>query len=72
MIASMDSRYKIIAVYIKQNCNKIHLQDLRKIFNNFSTNKHDSLIFKHDKYNIPTDNHTSFEVNLDIVTEIYY
>ena len=58
MIATMDSRYKIIAVYIKKNCNKIHLQDLRKIFDNLSTNERNSLIFTHDKYNIPTDIHT--------------
>ena len=67
----MDSRYKIIAVYIKLNCNKIHLQDLRKTFNNFSTNERNTLIFTHDKYNIPTDILTQFEVNLDIITEIY-
>ena len=58
MIATMDSRYKSIAVYIKLNCNKIHLQDLRKIFDNFSTNERNSLIFTHDKYNIATDIHT--------------
>ena len=58
MIPTMDSRYKIIAVCIKLNCNKIHLQDLRKIFDNFSTNKRNSLIITHDKYNIPTDIHT--------------
>ena len=58
MIATMDSRYKIIAVYIKQNCNKIHVQDLRKIFDNFWTNKRNPLIFTHDKYNIQTDIHT--------------
>ena len=51
----MDSRYKIIAVY---NCNKIHLQNLRKIFDNFTTNERNSLIFTHDKYNIPTDIYT--------------
>ena len=58
MIATMDSRYNIIAVHIKYNCNKIHLQDLRKIFDNFSTHKGNSLIFTHDKYEIPTDKHT--------------
>ena len=67
----MDSRYKIIAVHINLNCNKIHLQDLRKTFNNFSTNKLNSLIFTHDKYNIPTGIHNKFEVNLGIITEIY-
>ena len=58
IIQTMDSRYKIILVYIKWNFNEIHLQDLRKILDNFSTNKRNSLIFTHDKYNIPTDIHT--------------
>ena len=30
-----------------------------------------ALIFTHDKYNILTDIHTYFEVNLGIITEIY-